>query len=288
MSQIAINPPAAVLGAANAIVSGRARRYEHLRFRGPLSIKSVVQGSACWATEAGEFVLEPRSALIVNQDEEYSITVDAVQPVETFCLFFARGFVEDAHRAATTGSAELLEKPEAPPIGFFQRLQYDPRFLGAIEEARRTRSEESFYSAAAQLVRLQCDVDARVARLPALRATTRMDLSHRLARATDYIHSNLSKPLRLADVASAGCLSPFHFHRLFASFHGETPHRYLTRLRLERARALLRGSSRAIAEVAMECGFESIGSFTSLFSRRFGISPARFRKIEEEPAVAAL
>jgi transcriptional regulator GlxA family with amidase domain len=85
----------------------------------------------------------------------------------------------------------------------------------------------------------------------------------------------------VAEAAREACLSPFHFHRLFTSFHDTTPHRYLTRLRLQRARTLLRGTTRDVTEVAFACGFESLGSFTTLFTRTFGISPARFRRNRE-------
>ena len=98
-----------------------------------------------------------------------------------------------------------------------------------------------------------------------------------------FLHANMDRTVSVAEPAREACLSPFHFHRLFTSFHGITPHRYLTRLRLARARSLLRSSERSVADVACACGFESLGSFTTLFTRTIGVSPARFRRIEEAP-----
>jgi AraC-like DNA-binding protein len=146
--------------------------------------------------------------------------------------------------------------------------------------------DAAFFSTATQLVRAQCDVAARVARLPALRASTRQELGRRLAVATAYLHGNLERNVTVADAARQACLSPFHFHRLFGALHGVTPHRYLTSLRLNRARAVLQSSDLAITDVATACGFESTSSFTTLFKRTFGVTPGAFRKNGKAGAAA--
>lgn len=77
--------------AKNAILRGRAARYACGPGPGALSIKSVLRGKAAWTTRAGRYELEPGQLLVLNEGEEYSIEVDALQPVETFCLFVAPG-----------------------------------------------------------------------------------------------------------------------------------------------------------------------------------------------------
>jgi transcriptional regulator GlxA family with amidase domain len=131
----------------------------------------------------------------------------------------------------------------------------------------------SFYSLALQLVRTHANLGARIAHLPSLRSSTREELARRLGVATSYLHANSDRGVSIAEAARAACLSPFHFHRLFTQFHGITPHRYLTRLRLERARALLRASDCSVLDVAIACGFESLGSFSTLYKKTFGVTP---------------
>lgn len=290
MPDLLINPAADALGRVNAVLSGKGRRYESRGFAGPLSIKGVIRGSAVWETPSARFEVTPRTALILNDGEEYAITVDAPQPVETFCVFFARGFVDDAVRALTTSSERLLDASEAPAVAFFERLHFDDALTRELEcmHERFTNGEPlEVFTLAAALANAECDAVRRASRLPALKATTRDELRRRIARSTAFLHAAVDRDVTVADAASEACLSPFHFHRLFAAFHGETPHRYLTRLRLARARALLRGSERPIAEVAAACGFESVGSFTTLFTRAFGVPPGRFRRIREDDAAAA-
>jgi len=276
MPEIAINPPAHVFGRKNAILNARGRRYHQSEFTGPLSIKSVVRGSATWETRDGRYELVPGSVLLLNDGEEYSITVDALQPVETFCVFFERGFVEDAFRATVTRSAELLDAPDrASAISFHERLHFASPLVDEV--MRTTPSIESFYTLALQLVRTRGDVASRVAKLPSVRAATRDELARRLEIATSFLHANCTRGVTIAEAARAACLSPFHFHRLFTRFHGVTPHRYLNRLRLERARAQLRHSEGNVLEVALDCGFESLGSFAALYKRTFGMTPGSSR-----------
>ncbi|HUP60588.1 MAG TPA: AraC family transcriptional regulator [Thermoanaerobaculia bacterium] len=293
MTAVLINPHAADLGPANAVLNARATRHYEQRFAGPLSIKTVIAGRATWETDRGRFELVPGSVLLINDGEEYTITVDALQPVETYCFFFARGFVEDAYRAATTGSAALLRRADvssAPrPVEFCEPLQFDASLIAIINRAHDGHSlEDAFYAAAFELVRAYADIAARTSRLPSLRASTREELARRLRIATAYLHANADRGVTIAEAAREACLSPFHFHRLFTRFHGVTPHRYLGRLRLERARALLCASEVSVAEVAYECGFESAGSFATLFKRTFGVTPAKSKNREDTPPVRAL
>lgn len=282
-----INPPPERLGKEPAILRGRAQRYG-VRFTGPLSLKTVVAGRAAWETAAGRFEMSPGAALIVNDGEEYAITIDALQPVETFCVFFARGFVEDACRSILGGSARLLDRPDASPVEFSERVQHGGPLAVILGRMRDDCSEAHLVALASQLARSQCDVAARVERLPALRTATRDELRRRIGRGVEYMHANFGSPIALAGIAGAAALSPFHFHRLFTAMHGLSPHRYLTRLRIEHARSLLRATDRPVVEIALECGFESVTSFTTLFRRETGTPPARFRKNEEAPGSLAL
>ena len=283
---VLINPPAAALGSACAIVHGRARRYDMRGVRAPLSLKMVVRGSAEWTTDAGRFELGPGMLLVVNDGEEYAIAVDALQPVETFCVFFANGFVEDAWRSALTGSEQLLDRDARPAIAFHERLHFDGPLLQQMQAAYARRESDawldaSMFTIAHAMVRTACDVDRRAASLPALRASTRAELAKRIGVAIEWMHAHFAEPLTVEAIAREACLSPFHFHRLFTAFTGETPHQYLRRLRLERARVLLRSGTQSVTDVALHAGFSSPTSFSSAFTRVFGASPRAFANSQE-------
>ena len=98
-----------------------------------------------------------------------------------------------------------------------------------------------------------------------------------LVRAKDLADLRYAEALDVADLARAAGLSPAHFSRQFRRTFGETPHRYLLTRRLERAAALLRNTDWTVAAVCMHVGLQSVGSFTSSFTRAFGRSPTAYR-----------
>jgi AraC-like DNA-binding protein len=98
-----------------------------------------------------------------------------------------------------------------------------------------------------------------------------------LWRARVIIDAQYAQPLDLNELARAVHLSRFHFLRAFrAAFH-MTPHEYLTRKRIERAKELLAESDLLVTEICFEVGFESLGSFSTLFHKIVGWSPSIYR-----------
>ena len=100
----------------------------------------------------------------------------------------------------------------------------------------------------------------------------------RLCRARDLIAACYSSPVPLDRAAREACLSPFHFQRLFARVFGETPHDFLTRLRMDAAQRLLVAGDLPVTEVCLEIGYASMGTFSSRFAARTGQSPSQFRR----------
>jgi AraC-like DNA-binding protein len=98
-----------------------------------------------------------------------------------------------------------------------------------------------------------------------------------LLRARDLADARYYEPLEVDDLARAAGLSRAHFSREFRRVFGESPHAYLLTRRLERAAALLRGTDRSVADICFSVGLLSVGSFTSSFTRLFGVSPTAYR-----------
>lgn len=98
-----------------------------------------------------------------------------------------------------------------------------------------------------------------------------------LVRARDLADARYAEPLTVDDLAAAACLSRAHFSREFRKAFGETPYSYLLTRRLERAATLLRGTEYSVADICMQVGLTSVGSFTTSFSRRYGATPTEYR-----------
>ena len=104
-----------------------------------------------------------------------------------------------------------------------------------------------------------------------------VDLLPHLRQARDHIDRHYRSPLDLDELAAVAGISKFHFGRCFAATYGETPIRYLTRRRIERAQDLLRSANLTVTEVCMAVGFSSLGSFSSRFAQLVGETPTGYR-----------
>jgi transcriptional regulator, araC-type len=107
---------------------------------------------------------------------------------------------------------------------------------------------------------------------------TRQDYLRGINRVVEYINNHLDEPLSLEILASESCFSPFHFHRIFKAFIGETVGSYIQRVRLETAVHLLRYSELPIETIASHIGYEMPSSLSKAFKNTYGISPSEYRK----------
>ena len=284
-----VNPDASELGRTNAVLWGRGSRGHHVRgFPGPLSLKTVLRGRGVWETDEGRHVLDERSWLVLNEAHPYSLTIERGRPVETFCVFFAHGYVPSAKAALLRDESALADDPGAGFPHAFREVKHAhgaalTNTLFALRSALERGEdplavEERLLELARALVGVELDLDKATSRLPALRASTRDELLRRLLRARAHAEDALGDPLSLDRLAREAAMSPFHFHRAFSRAFSETPAAFVRRRRLERAREALLTSDKPVTEICLEAGFASLGSFSTLFRSRFGVSPSTARR----------
>ena len=104
-------------------------------------------------------------------------------------------------------------------------------------------------------------------------------LYQRIVAAKLFIDGHYHEPINLEEISGQAFLSRFHFHRLFTRIYRSTPHRYLTRRRMDKARDLLARPDLSIGEICSSVGFESIGSFSALFKKETGVGPMHYRNL---------
>jgi AraC-like DNA-binding protein len=105
------------------------------------------------------------------------------------------------------------------------------------------------------------------------------DIYQRIVSAKIFMDANLQETINLEQISKQAYLSRFHFHRIFTRVYRKTPNKYLTAKRLARAKALLSKEGISISEVCSSVGFESLGSFSTLFKRMNGYAPQYYRNI---------
>src|SRR5450631_1295715 len=157
-------------------------------------------------------------------------------------------------RVRTFTRVSLSPSGECPPMG--QRLE-----IACCVRCPRTAE------AACQILRTDRKTESAVS----------VDYVERVNRAIDHVVSNLAQPLRLEEVSKAAGFSPFHFHRVFKAFLGETLNQFVKRQRLERALFLMsHAPQRSLTDLALDCGFSSSSDFSRSFKQHYGLPPSVF------------
>jgi AraC-like DNA-binding protein len=275
----------------NLVLHASGRRHHVQDFPGPLSIKSVVRGQVTWIVDGRDLIVDADTFLILNDNQKYSMNIESARPMETCCAFFKRGFVERVAQDMSSSIQASLDSPErkAPDLFFLSRLHTDrkgkilPRLRSLADrcsaQLQPSSFEEDFLLLSRELSAMHDEIQAQIARVPAARRATQEELYRRLQIAREFLHGTVGERVSLETVAREACLSRYHLHRAFTRTFRQTPHAYLTTLRLNRARSLLRNGC-SVTEVALEVGFSSMSAFSRLFRAHFGASPSsQFRKI---------
>lgn len=92
-----------------------------------------------------------------------------------------------------------------------------------------------------------------------------------------HIEKHYDQKLHLEALARLGFVSKYHLLRLFKRYYGQTPKQYLTDIRIKKAKAHLKDGM-PVTETCFAVGFESLGSFSTLFKHRTGLTPREFQK----------
>ena len=149
----------------------------------------------------------------------------------------------------------------------------------ALIRGAHSGSEAAALDAALALVaRLQLGLEAAIARCPGRSYAQRRQVFVRLQRVRSYIAANCHLEIDNALLAGIASFSPSYFIRAFRDAFDETPHAYLVRRRLQRARSMLSITPLGITEIAITSGFENRSAFARIFRKRFGTTAGAIRR----------
>jgi AraC family transcriptional regulator len=282
--------PAEAFGARNILLSGENTRHHVASFAGPISLKGVQYGEVEWQVGGVRRMVRPDTLLLLPDGAEYAFTIDSPRPSRTFCPVFRRGLVEAAFGDLAASEDAMLEDPEAcsTELGFAPRWDARSSRLGKAMDAlaaglaAKAPSETlgwCFVQLAARTAEAVAGHRQERLRLPAVRASIRLEIQRRLLGARDAMEDDLAAPWTLNAMARAACMSPFHFNRRFREAFEETPRTWLARRRSERAMSLLVTSGISVTEACFAVGYQSLGSFSAAFQRRFGQPPHRYKRV---------
>lgn len=257
--------------------------------KGALSVKTFTNGRAYYHAGQGHFAVEEGNYLLLNQDQEYAITIESDVPVESFCIFFPDKLVEEIYYSNAVSNEKLLDSPfscNPAAIDFVEKTYSESLMVATLLQMKNEYSyrhqdtawlEEKLFQLANGLLVARRQVHSEVLKLQSLRASTREELYKRIHIGHEYMSAYYHQSITLTDIARAACLSPNHFLRSYKQLFGMSPHQYLSNRRLQESRRLLLQTDKSITDICIEVGFQSPSSFSGLFAKRFAMSPSEFR-----------
>ena len=281
------------LGWPNVVMHAKSSAFSYASHTTSLSLYTVIRGLETHEVGRARFAVTPDRYLILNDHTRHAHAVQ--DGTETLSVRFRSGLGADVFTAFATPDERQLDDPrfrlERPH--FFERTYArDPRLsflMGLLvafifEGVGQDALEQAVQPVLARLLTLHRDLDAEIERLPAAKRSTREELYRRLHTARDYIEASYLEKLNLSGIADVVNLSPHHFLRLFKEAFNTTPYQFVIAKRLERALELLCSTDQDVTNICFDLGFESLGSFSRDFKRRFGRSPSQFRRVNETPS----
>ena len=138
--------------------------------------------------------------------------------------------------------------------------------------------EEQLFQLLTLLVEEQQKVYATGQRLSSVKASTKEEILKRLMTVTDYLYTHFDRNPGLDEMAAISCLSKFHFLRLFKIAYGQTPHQFITTLKINRAKELLKKTHQEVKIIADTLGFENASSFSRSFHAVTRLYPSQYRQ----------
>ena len=234
-----------------------------------ISIAAVVAGSFRYRSTHGAVMLAPGALLLGNVGRAYECTFER-SPGDR-CINFA--YTPECFEAIAKGvpAAKRLEftTHRIPPVPAILPLAARAELQKTVHDAWQW--EELCLSVAGEVLGRLAD-DAQPGRR---RSSTRDE--RRVSDALQVIETRYEEPLSIAELASAACMSPYHFMRTFRDVVGVTAYQYLLQTRLWRA-AIGLGTTRApISAIAFDAGFGDLSTFAEAFRRVFELTPGQYR-----------
>ena len=282
----ALGRPLADPGWPNVVLNVKTQNTYRDNIRGPISIFSNVSGKSTVEVHGKRAVVNEGFFFVTNHSQHYTLQVDNSN-TETLNIHFGEHFADRVLASMDKNFGKFIdhEKPlsRLEHVELYNKLHYTEPVIQDLfhalknSEGNKLREEELLVDLVVQLLILDGRLKESECLIPVVKNSTRGEIQKRLNSATDYIYSSLNENISLDDVAAAACLSKFHFLRLFKSVYNQTPHQFITTIRIERAKSLLRNKSNGVNSIAKALGFDSSSSFSRAFYNQVRVYPSQFR-----------
>lgn len=244
----------------------------------------VLSGKAVHIVDNEKFLIEKGDVFVIGADTEHGY--DEPQDFRICNIMFRDSFLHlpefDIAEEAGFHALFVLEPKYSKETHFTSHLRLNASDFHEVSEILKQLYTEYHQHSAGRKVMVKVNFLRLVVTLSRLYDTKKIESSTgivKLAPAFAYIEKNYQNSLSVAELAQMVGYSQRQFIRLFKKATGDLPLEYITHLRMQYARELLKNSELSITEIAMQCGYTDSNYFSKLFHKNHGVTPKDFRKV---------
>jgi AraC-like DNA-binding protein len=219
----------------------------------------------------------------LNAHDELEIRFSTALPLQTLFILFSDSFIQECVGYFNSTPETLIDGPGLSwrheitfPNVPFELNQHIGQVIAALQQKNLPQEaiDDLLFRMLSAFLPLVADTKKKMHGISAIKKTTKEELYRRLFLARELMNDLVFENLSLDQMAQQVCLNKFHFLTCFREVYKTTPHRYFRELKLQKAFHLLSDNHHTVTTVCHLLGFESVGSFSNLFTKRFGISPS--------------
>jgi AraC family transcriptional regulator len=273
-------------GWPSVIINVKAGETFRDNIPGPLSFFSSLSGTSQIHVEGKKTFIPEDYFFISNAGQRYTLEIEKKKPCETFNIHFGEKWAEETLTTLLQRTETILDQPdyiENSTVHFYNRLYVKDDIVKSIQHqllsltsGESLKEQELLFEMMTHLLNQHHYTRQQISAIPAIKAATREEILRRLFLATDYIYAFSQRELTLDELASISCLSKFHFLRLFKKFFHQTPHQFITEVRIKKATSLLKQGGLEVKQIAKQVGFNNASSFSRLFFQKNGLYPSQY------------
>lgn len=257
----------------------------------PLSIKCAFNGKEFYKFRNTTYAVNDSNFLLLNEGNRYESYINSESLTESFTLNFTESNIKALAAFISNTATGIVDDPlKETGSGFrvFEKLySHNHKTNSYIKAIKNYYSKgyndqqqivEILYLFLDELISLNNNTSFEIDQVQAKKRTTREEIYKRIHIEKDCIQSCYDENISLEYLSKICFLNPYHLLREFKKYFKNTPHKYLTAIRMQEAKKLIEKNKTSIFDIAVKVGFEDVSSFSKLFKNHFGIAPQVYRK----------
>lgn len=218
----------------------------------------------------------------LNANDDLEIRFPEDNTLQTLFILFTDRFIKECFTYFNVKKETLIDLPNLvtnntiylPNVPFEFSTNIKQKTGELLQCNLKEDIDQMLFELLLEFYSLSADTNKKLNSIRAIKKSTREELYRRLFLAGELMNDLVYENISVERMAREVCLNKFHFISCFKELYQTTPHQYFRELKLQKALLLLQNNQLSVTEVCHQLGFESVGSFSYLFKKRYGIPPS--------------